>query len=352
LRNPFRALLTLSRKMRKGQRAAGRIAKNLLKGLPSAPKAKPRVTKAAPRTTRPTLRGAPATFLDGRFSGAEGTLDYKLYTPPGSSRRKLPLVVMLHGCGQTAADFASGTAMNAWAEKAGVLVLYPQQSTLANVGRCWNWHRPDNQQRGRGEPAKIAALTRLVARDCKADISRIYVAGLSAGAAAAAILGAAYPDLYAAVGIHSGLTHDDVRNIPGALAAMRNGGALAKPSPGVGAPPPTIVFHGDKDEVVNPLNAANFLDRLRQSQPEPLKERGETGRSAGGREFTRTEYGYARGPTLLENWQVHGSGHAWSGGKPSGSYTDPKGPDASGEMLRFFLAHKRKASRAPASVGG
>jgi poly(hydroxyalkanoate) depolymerase family esterase len=245
---------------------------------------------------------------------------------------------MLHGCTQSAAEFALGTGMNELADELGFLALYPQQAVSANLGRCWNWHRPGDQKRGSGEPAAIAALTRHIIATCKANSARVYIAGISAGGAAAAIIASAYPEIYVAVGVHSGLVHGNVSTLRGALSAMRTGADAGGKTT---RPPPTIIFHGDRDRVVHPSNANGFLNQLQRSSPHPIISRTETGRSAGGRDFTRTVYRRRLGEPLLEVWTVHGGGHAWSGGSAAGSHTDPAGPDASREMMRFFFACKR-----------
>lgn len=285
-------------------------------------------------------RPAPGTFLSETFTCAEGTLDYRFYTPKGSGRRRMPMVVMLHGCSQTATDFAAGTGMNRLADELGVLVLYPQQAPGANVGRCWNWHDPRHQARGRGEPAVIAALTRHAMALGRANPARIYIAGISAGGTAAAIIGAAYPDLFAAVGCHSGLAPGNIRSLRSAVAAMRG---RHGPQPTGKLPPqlPTIVFHGDSDRVVHLSNAAGFLRNLERSHAGPLLCTTRSGRAQGGRDFTQRIHAGRGGKTLLEEWTIHGSGHGWSGGRALGSHTDPAGPDASREMLRFFLSHRR-----------
>ena len=203
---------------------------------PRAAGSKPLAGPAKPR------RPAPATFTDGHFSSPQGSLDYRLYTPAGSARRRLPLVVMLHGCTQTVSEFASGTRMNEVADELGFLVLYPQQSSSANLARCWNWHRPGDQKRGGGEPAAIAALTRHVTELCRANPDRVYIAGISAGGAAAAIIGAAYPDLFVAVGVHSGLVRGDVTTVGGALSAMRSGHRVGDSRPVCPPPCPPSCF--------------------------------------------------------------------------------------------------------------
>jgi poly(hydroxyalkanoate) depolymerase family esterase len=342
MKNPF-SVIAKAQRLARGRRPLSAVL--ALQGLlapPTAPKRAKAATKRAVQGAlpqeRPT-RPAPGTFIAARFSGSRGALTYKLYTPVGSARRRMPLVVMLHGCGQSADDFALGTGMNAIADELGFLVLYPEQSISANVGRCWNWHRPGDQKREEGEPAMIAELTRQAMALGRANPARIYVAGISAGVIAAAIVASAYPELYAALGIHSGLAHGNISTLAGALSAMRNGGDHAN-GPKMRAPPPSIVFHGDRDGVVHPSNADGFLSHLRRPSARPLVSRIVRGRSRGGREFTRALHRYADGDVLLEDWVLHGIGHAWSGGHRAGSHTDPAGPDASREMMRFFLARK------------
>lgn len=280
-------------------------------------------------------RPEPGSFITDEFRSAQGSLTYKFYTPHGSARRRMPLVVMLHGCSQTAADFAAGTGMNRLADELGFLVLYPQQSKRANLARCWNWHDPAHQGRC-GEPAVIAALTRHAMMLGRANPARIYIAGLSAGGAAAAIVGAAYPGIFAAVGVHSGVFHGDVRSIGAALSAMR-GDTRRRSAGKLRSPLPTIVFHGDQDKVVHPSNASAFLHNLERTHAGPLIARSVTGRSGSGRDFTQRIYKSKSGDLLLEDWTVHGSGHGWSGGRGA-SFTDPAGPDASRAMMNFFLS--------------
>ena len=347
MKNPFRAFVNASRRARKQQLSAALKLQRMVLSPGSKPKRpKPRAKSAAGRISskpsRRVSRPAPGTFVNGEFSSPHGKLTYKLYTPQGSSRRRLPLVVMLHGCTQTAAGFATGTGMNKLADELGFLVLYPQQSAAANINRCWNWHSPADQKRGIGEPAKIAALTRNVVTTCRGNSARVYIAGISAGGAAAAIIAAAYPELYVAVGVHSGVAYGNIRTLRGALSAMRNGANLIAEAQ-TAQFLPTIVFHGDQDRIVNPSNAGGFLANLLRSSPGSITGRTENGRSKGGRDFTRTVYRHGKGRVLMEDWTVHGSGHAWSGGNAAGSLTDPAGPDASREMIRFFFACKRNA---------
>lgn len=284
----------------------------------------------------PAPSAGAGTFVAGRFSDGRAERQYKLYAPPQAGARPLPLVVMLHGCTQDPDDFAAGTRMNEAARTQGCFVLYPAQSQQANPQRCWNWFKHSHQQRGRGEPALLAAMTQDVIARHAIDRSRVYVAGLSAGGAMAAILGETYPDLYAAVGVHSGLAAGAARDLPSALAAMRTGAAAATAMPG----PPTIVFHGDADATVHPANGEHVITgRVGQPHAEPEVDRQ---RGGGGRGYTRRVHRSPAGDVLAEHWVVHGSGHAWSGGSREGSFTDPSGPDATGEMLRFFLQHAHR----------
>ncbi|WP_236574222.1 extracellular catalytic domain type 1 short-chain-length polyhydroxyalkanoate depolymerase [Hydrogenophaga sp. PBL-H3] len=269
-----------------------------------------------------------------------GVRDYKLYRPaarayaPGEPR---PLVVMLHGCTQSADDFAAGTQMNRLADEHGFLVLYPEQSASANASRCWNWFRPQDQLREGGEPALIAAMVQAVMDEHPVDAGRVYVAGLSAGAAMAVILGETWPDRFAAVGAHSGLPFAAAHDIPSALAAMKGRGTTGDPWRRATRAVPTIVFHGDRDHTVRHSNGEHITEQARRAEP-ALSARSETGTAAGGRRYTREIHTDATGRARVEHWTVHGAGHAWSGGDAAGSCTDNAGPDASAEMLRFFLA--------------
>ncbi|SDA17584.1 PHB depolymerase family esterase [Sphingomonas sp. NFR15] len=294
-------------------------------------------TKAAPDTT--TAPGREARFEERSYSGPEGTMHYRLYRP-AQARAGMPLIVMLHGCTQSPEDFARGTGMNRFADEHGFLVAYPRQTQAANAQKCWNWFKPGDQRRDRGEPALLAGVTRQVIAEERADPARVYVAGMSAGGAAAAIMAAEYPDLYAAVGIHSGLACGVARDLPSALHAMKRGGGTRATDTGRRFVP-VITFHGDRDATVNEINSREIVAAAAAVAPAPLTATVETVRNPAGRSYTRETSADGRGRVLIERWTIAGSGHAWSGGDASGSYTDPAGPDASREMVRFFLERKR-----------
>ncbi|MGG5820874.1 extracellular catalytic domain type 1 short-chain-length polyhydroxyalkanoate depolymerase [Falsiroseomonas sp. HW251] len=271
-------------------------------------------------------------FLSGSFAAGDGHRDYRLYVPASLGKDAAPpLLLMLHGCTQTPEDFAAGTQMNMHAEEHGLLVAYPSQPRTANAQRCWNWFNPADQRRDAGEPALLAGIAQQVVAEYGVDPRRVYVAGLSAGGAAAAVMGQAYPELFAAVGVHSGLACGSARDLPSALAAMRAGSPVAAPG---GRVVPTIVFHTDRDATVNPVNGDQVI--AQSGGPARLRRSVERGAVPGGHAWTRMRHEDAQGRVVLEQSVVHGAGHAWSGGSPAGSYTDPLGPDASWEMLRFF----------------
>lgn len=286
----------------------------------------------------------PGSFVEGSYANSYGSRRYKLFSPSDRADKSLPLLVMLHGCLQDPDDFALGTRMNAVAEEQGIFVLYPQQSEAANHTRCWNWFNAAHQRRDQGEPSLIAGMTREVIRSRNIDARRVYIAGMSAGGAMAAIMAANYPDLYAAAGIHSGMPYAAAQNFPAAIAAMKDGAARGARLPSKGIP--LIVFHGDQDIMVNSRNGEQLVSQWLGASAGSGSQHIATAQAGegNGRGFTCTRYRNRQGHAVLENWLVHDAGHAWSGGG-SGSFADPAGPDASREMVRFFSA----ASAAPAT---
>jgi poly(hydroxyalkanoate) depolymerase family esterase len=273
----------------------------------------------------------PGKFVDGSFTNAAGTRAYKLYVPSSYHGQPMPLVVMLHGCTQDPDDFAKGTQMNLLAEEMHCLVVYPAQSQQANAARCWNWFSAQDQTRGQGEPSIIVGISHAVIDAYTVDREQVYVAGLSAGGAMATIMGTLYPELYAAVGVHSGLPFASAHDLPSALAAMK--GKFGR-SQAAGQAMSIIVFHGDQDTTVHPANGDELIKQgAHHGHKEVVVE---PGRVPHGHAYTRTVHQRADGTPQAEQWLIHGAGHAWSGGSAHGSFTDGKGPDASREMMRFF----------------
>ena len=302
--------------------------------LPAKPKTRPRATVGD--KARGTIAGSRGSFKRADFSDENGKRSYKLYIPANATPGKLmPLVVMLHGCTQTPDDFATGTGMNRLADERGLIVAYPAQPVSANRNRCWNWFKPADQARDRGEPALIAGIARQILRDHPADPRRVYIAGLSAGGAAAAIVANAYPDVFAAAGVHSGLPIGAAHDPMSAFLAMRAGSLGSHQSVAM----PTIIFHGDADQTVHPRNGRAVADRALGSFPR-LTETVRNSSSKGGHKFTKTAHRAQNRKSYCEFWSVTGAGHAWSGGNAKGTFADPNGPDASREMVRFFLQHR------------
>lgn len=283
-----------------------------------------------------------AQYLTRRHRGIAGARGYKLYLPASHPKRPKGLILMLHGCNQTANDFAAGTHMNTLAEKHGLAIAYPEQTKRFNRALCWNWFKPGNQMRGVGEPAMLAALTRKLMREFKLGRDNTFVAGLSAGGAMAVILADVYPDIFAAAGVHSGLARGSASNVISAMSAMRRGGRSKSLDPETAQnnypayrPVRRIVFQGDSDTTVHPSNAATIVSAALGDDAAPEKI---TSKSVRGRDYERSNFAGTDLFGPLELWMLTGGKHAWSGGRKTGSYTDSTGPDASAQMVRFFLA--------------
>ncbi len=299
----------------------------------------------AHRTVAPAANRPPGRFNTFSYTNAAGTRAYRLYVPTGRTDGPRPLVVMLHGGTQDATTFADATGMNDLADRETFLVAYPQQAHSANPGQYWNWFVPGHQRRDAGEPSLIAGITRQIIDRYGIDATRVYVAGFSAGGAMAAVMAEVYPDLYAAAGVHSGLAYAAAGDAHSAFAAMKQG--PTHPARPPSNPLPLIVFHGDRDTIVAHANTVSLIDHVLAAAgpdarpgtlPTAVTSRGQV---PGGHAFTRTSYQDPSGATLAECWTIHQSRHAWSGGVRHGSYTDPHGPDASAEFIRFFGEHPK-----------
>jgi poly(hydroxyalkanoate) depolymerase family esterase len=302
------------------------------------------------------------------FEGGGGLRRYAVYVPQRLPRRgRVPVMVVLHGCTQSTDDAAEGTRMNAMAEQCGFVVVYPEQSERDNRRKCWNWYMPEHQRRGSGEPAEIAGIVaQVLGSDTGAilDRNRVYVVGLSAGAAMATIMGATYPDLFAGVGIHSGLSYGAARTVPGALLSMHRGGpdpeergrqayaVMGEHARTV----PVVVVQGDQDKTVSVKNGEQVVRQwlmtnqrasegtlaLDAEEPDDVHD----GCSPGGLRYNARTWNDRAGQPLVQYWLVNGLGHAWSGGSPAGSYTDPAGLDATAVMWSFLREHQLVAEPA------
>jgi poly(hydroxyalkanoate) depolymerase family esterase len=304
------------------------------------------------------------------YEDPDGSLPYFVYTPENYQiGTAVPLIVLLHGCTQTAVDLAASTQMNSLADQHQFIVVYPQQLKANNRYICWNWYEPANQSRGSGEPAMIAGIVQTMKQNSTRwtiDEHRVYVAGISAGGAISVILGATYPDIFAAIGVHSGLEYRAAITLKSVLRVSQRGGPdpvqqglLAYNAMGDFARVvPTIVFQGVNDYIVNSVNGDQVIQQWMRtdalasdgtydatfSSPSTVTN----GKVPGGRVYTVYTWNDNNGNELQEYWKVNGLGHAWSGGSRGIAYSDHQGPDASLAMYTFFMNHPMQVE----AVGG
>ncbi len=293
----------------------------------------------------------PGRWLRDQRTPGLGGRSFDVYLPAGLRRRsRVPLLVLLHGCTQTPAEFAEATRFTTVADRNGFILVLPQQERRHHSQRCWRWYEALHQHRGSGEPAVLAAITRQVAAEetrWRVDPLRIYVAGLSAGGAMSLIMGATYPDLFAAVGVHSAPPYRSATNGARALPAMAARTTVPPPAPGAPPIPPLLVIQGTADDVVAPLNSDRIVEQWQAFHTAAgtdaarlSRSRTDRGRTTDGRRYTRVRWYAARRRRVLEYWLVQQLGHAWSGGRAGGSYSDPNGPRAATVMWSFFRSHR------------
>lgn len=331
---------------------ATRLIQGALSGTPKPSAPEPKTSPAVGRIRRPTrplsqviadlaarspgkaanLRGpiSPPDLPEGavfhrrRHDGPHGGRDYLLFRPSGRSGPVRGVVMMLHGCTQSPEGFAAGTRMNRHAEENGLIVVYPEQTRTDNMQLCWNWFHPGDQRNDGGEAALLAGLGAAVLSEFNLSDAGLFVSGLSAGGAMAALIANTHPDLVAAASVHSGLAPGSAQDVVSAFAAMRGDASGRAEALRV----PAIIFHGSADGTVAPVNAGRLAG--------PMTATAERTGVGGSRRFDVLSGRNASGHPV-EVWRIDGAGHAWSGGQAEGSYTDPLGPDASAESMRFFL---------------
>lgn len=302
------------------------------------------------------------THVSGLLEGRAGAnrMSYWLYLPQKAPVAPMPLMVMLHGCAQTATRFAQSTRMNLLAEQKGFAVLYPQQAAMQNGGRCWRWYKKAVQEGG-AEVSSVVDIINGVVDTYGLDRSRIYIAGISAGAAMAQIIALNYPHLIAAVGMHSGSVFGAAETPMEGYSVMQNGAvdvlhsAVQDTVAGfVNFPPmPAILVHGQQDNIVRPVNLAHLAEQFRElhhlaghhRDTVKLKVSRKPGGPRSGNPYTSYEYRAGR-KLLLKVCEVAGLEHAWSGGDGSVTFSDERGPDASKLMWDFFSRHRRATAPA------
>lgn len=309
-----------------------------------------------------TAHASSGTFQQYTYSGSAGSRPYYVYTPANyQAGTAVPLIIMLHGCTQTPTDFAAGTQMNALADQKQFIVVYPQQTSTYNSEDCWNWFQTADQARGSGEPAIIAGIVQSVEQTTSQwtiDTNRVYVAGMSAGAAMAVIMAATYPDIFAAMGSESGLEYQAATSLTAATTAQSQGGpnptqqgqAAYNAMGSAARLVPTITFQGQSDYTVYPINGDQIVQQWMETDHlassaynasfnSPTTTTNGQVSGSGGHSYTVQTWNDSNGSEIQEYWKINGMGHAWSGGSSSGSYTDPNGPSATNAMYTFFMNH-------------
>jgi poly(hydroxyalkanoate) depolymerase family esterase len=305
-------------------------------------------------------------WIAGTARAAGGSRNFKLWVPATLGKnenknkdRAWPLVMLLHGCTHDAEDMAAISGMNAVADANRFLVVYPEQSRMANLLKCWKWFNPKHQMRDAGEPSILAAVVEQVCSSHNVDRDRVYVAGVSAGGAMASILAATYGDIFAGAAIFAGAEFKAATSFSEALAAMTRGGpdpvrqgqlAFEAMRSGLARKNrrrmPVIVFHGTADNRVHPINADQAITQWSKTNECLAAQHAENGfrltetvidaKEPDGYPYRKHIYVDSDARVLMEKWLVEGLGHAWSGSPKPSKYGDPKGPKASAEIWRFF----------------
>jgi poly(hydroxyalkanoate) depolymerase family esterase len=273
------------------------------------------------------------------FTSDAGSRRYDVYLPDAyDGTAALPVIVMLHGCTQDAADIARGTRLNTAADDRRVLIVYPEQPATAHPRTCWTWYDEAHQSRDRGEPSLIAGITRAVMSKYRVDSSRVYIAGISAGGAMAAIVAAEYPELYAAIGVHSGVPVGAARSVTEALGVMQRGPADADALPAMSVKATAFIAHGADDAIVSPRNGELLARQWAAALGATVESKGQGPDGVEVHRFSRD------GTVAVEWWSIGGVGHAWSGGSADGTFTAPAGPSVTNALVTFLLGHSLRAA--------